>query len=178
MRKIAGGIVEGTFRGRMDSPVGVLTFLAEDSGLSAVLFDTDLSRARNPIDPDRAEDGDRHPVIVEAKKQLTEYFARRRTEFDVPLVMHGTPFQIRVWNRLLEIPYGETVSYQEQARKVGDVKKVRAVAGANGRNPISIIVPCHRVIGKNGDLTGFGGGLARKKLLLDLESRHRALGFG
>jgi methylated-DNA-[protein]-cysteine S-methyltransferase len=179
MRRISSSSVDdGRFRGRMDSPVGVLTLVAEDGGLAAVLWDRDFAPGGAGVRFEGATDGDRHPVIVRAKRQLVEYFAGRRTEFDVPLALHGTSFQLEVWRRLLDIPYGETVSYQEQARRVGDVRKTRAVAAANGRNPISIIVPCHRVIGKNGDLTGFGGGLARKRLLLDLESKHRALQFG
>jgi methylated-DNA-[protein]-cysteine S-methyltransferase len=149
----------------MDSPVGILTLLAEERGLTAVLWDCDVVDRCDPA----ADRDDRHPLVEDAKRQLREYFAGTRTRFDVPLALHGTPFQLAVWKLLCEIPYGETVSYGEQARRLGDVRKVRAVAGANARNPVSIIVPCHRVIGKNGDLTGFGGGLARKKLLLDLE---------
>jgi len=104
-------------------------------------------------------------------KQLEEYFSGRRHEFDIPLRLDGTPFQVSVWNELRKIPYGTKTSYGEIARRIGNPKAVRAVGLANGRNPIPIIVPCHRVIGSNGTLTGFGGGLENKSLLLDLE-RH------
>ena len=110
-------------------------------------------------------------VILQAKAQLDEFFACRRTQFDLSLHPVGTDFQQRVWQALLEIPFGETRSYKEVAQRVGNVKGVRAVAGAIGANGISIIIPCHRVIGTNNTLTGFAGGLNAKRLLLDLESR-------
>ena len=103
------------------------------------------------------------------KRQLEEYFAGERTTFDVPLAPEGAPFEREVWRALEEIPYGETVSYGEIARRVGQPTAARAVGTANGRNPIAVIVPCHRVIGANGSLTGYGGGLERKRLLLELE---------
>ncbi|HYM67200.1 MAG TPA: methylated-DNA--[protein]-cysteine S-methyltransferase, partial [Patescibacteria group bacterium] len=106
--------------------------------------------------------------------QLGEYFAGRRTDFDVPLEMEGTPFQLRVWEALREIGYGETISYGELARRIGNPSASRAVGMANGCNPIAVIVPCHRVIGANGTLTGYGGGVERKRLLLDLEARATA----
>lgn len=108
-------------------------------------------------------------IIREAGKQLDEYFAKRRTEFDIPLLFVGTEFQKKVWLKLLEIPYGQTVSYGELARLLELPKAVRAVANANGANAISIFAPCHRVIGSDRSLTGYGGGLAAKRLLLDLE---------
>jgi methylated-DNA-[protein]-cysteine S-methyltransferase len=108
-------------------------------------------------------------------RQLGEYFAGERRSFEVALELLGTPFQRRVWSALLEIPYGETVSYGELANRLGDPAAVRAVGLANGRNPVSVIVPCHRVIGANGDLTGYGGGLERKRLLLELEHGQRSL---
>lgn len=108
--------------------------------------------------------------VRRAVVQLEEYFAGVRREFDIPLVLHGTPFQIDVWKNLERIPYGETISYQHLAQQVGGIKKARAVGMANGKNPIPIVVPCHRVIGKNGSLTGFGGGLETKKTLLELET--------
>jgi methylated-DNA-[protein]-cysteine S-methyltransferase len=104
-----------------------------------------------------------------AADQLAAYFAGERTDFDLPLSPSGTPFQLSVWRALLSIPYGETISYRELARRIGNAKAVRAVGAANGRNPIPIIVPCHRVIGADGSLTGYGGGLPRKRLLLELE---------
>lgn len=108
-------------------------------------------------------------VTIEAARQLDEYFARRRTQFDVPLRFAGTPFQLRVWHALLEIPYGQTVSYGELARQIGVPSAVRAVANANGANAISIFAPCHRVVGSTGSLTGYGGGLAAKQFLIELE---------
>lgn len=110
-------------------------------------------------------------VTREAARQLDEYFARRRTQFDVPLRFAGTPFQLRVWRALLEIPYGQTVSYGEMARLIGVPSAVRAVANANGANAISIFAPCHRVVGSTGSLTGYGGGLAAKRFLIELEKR-------
>lgn len=112
------------------------------------------------------------PHLETALKQLEEYFSGRRKTFDLSLDMQGTPFQQDAWRALLAIPYGCTVSYREQARSMGRPSAVRAVANANGANPVSIIVPCHRVIGSNGTLTGYGGGLWRKKFLLDLEESH------
>ncbi|MCU0371019.1 MAG: methylated-DNA--[protein]-cysteine S-methyltransferase [Bacteroidales bacterium] len=103
-------------------------------------------------------------------KQLDEYFSRDRKTFDLPLDLHGTDFQRRVWNELLHIPYGKTVTYKELALKLGDIAAIRAVAAANGANPVSIIIPCHRVIGSDGSLTGYAGGLWRKKWLLEHES--------
>lgn len=113
-------------------------------------------------------------AFPDAVEQLAEYFAGERTEFDLPLEMEGTAFQRTVWSALREIPYGETCSYGEIARNIGSPAAFRAVGLANGHNPISIIVPCHRVIGANGSLTGYGGGLERKRLLLDLEKSRMA----
>ena len=112
-------------------------------------------------------------AFADVSEQLGEYFAGRRTSFDVPLPMDGAPFERRVWRALQEIPYGETVSYGELARRIDQPSAARAVGMANGRNPIAVIVPCHRVIGADGTLTGYGGGLERKRLLLDLEARAR-----
>ena len=111
-------------------------------------------------------------VIEKAKYQLDEYFLNKRREFDIPLLFVGTDFQKKVWNELLKIPYGTTISYGELARRIGMPNAVRAVANANAVNAISIIVPCHRVIGSNGSLTGYGGGLERKRFLLDLEKNY------
>jgi len=170
MQKIAKSIVEQSFYSRMPSPVGELTLLGEPAGLSAILWDGDFELGENRECLAALPRADRKPLMRSARSQLKEYFAGRRTEFDLPLVFHGTPFQRTVWKRLLDIPYGKTVSYQHQARRIGDVNKVRAVGNANGKNPISIIAPCHRVLGKDGSLTGFGGGLDRKRFLLTLES--------
>lgn len=150
------------------SPVGRLTLLATDDGLAAVLWqDDDPKRVRlAPRVP-----GVGHAVLRAATNQLEEYFAGTRRKFELPLAMHGTPFQKRVWQALLTIPFGETRSYGEIARQIGHPSASRAVGAANGKNPISIIAPCHRVIGTNGALTGFAGGLEAKTYLLALEGR-------
>lgn len=148
------------------SPVGELTLLASGRGLAAILWEGD-DPARVNLQP-RVEDDD-HPVLAEAERQLGEYFAGTRRAFDLPLDFHGTDFQKAVWAQLLAIPFGETRSYAEIARALGRPTAFRAVGAANGRNPISIVAPCHRVIGTDGTLTGFAGGLAAKRLLLRLE---------
>jgi methylated-DNA-[protein]-cysteine S-methyltransferase len=152
----------------MASPVGELKLVASDRGLSAILWEND-DPARVRLAP-QVEDPE-HPILAEAERQIGEYFAGTRTAFTVPLDFHGTEFQKSVWAALLAIPYGETRSYAEIARAVGRPTAFRAVGAANGRNPISIIAPCHRVIGTNGALTGFAGGLEAKELLLGLEGR-------
>jgi methylated-DNA-[protein]-cysteine S-methyltransferase len=151
----------------MPSPVGQLTLVASDSGLAAVLWEND-SPKRVPLAV-TGQDA-KHPVLREAERQLKQYFAGKRTTFDLPLDFHGTEFQKKVWRALLKIPFGETRSYGQIARTVGKPSAVRAVGAANGKNPISIIAPCHRVIGKNGQLTGFAGGLKAKAHLLELEA--------
>jgi methylated-DNA-[protein]-cysteine S-methyltransferase len=150
----------------MPSPVGELTLVANDAGLTAVLWEND--------EPDRVrlgamvEDGD-DPILTHAARELAAYFAGTLTAFTVPLDFSGTEFQNSVWAALLTIPFGETRSYGEIARQIGRPAASRAVGAANGRNPISIIAPCHRVIGSDGALTGFAGGLAAKALLLGIE---------
>jgi methylated-DNA-[protein]-cysteine S-methyltransferase len=148
------------------SPVGTLVLVASEAGLRAVLWEHETNdRVRvGASQEDRA-----HPILIQAMHELDEYFAHTRTHFTVPLDPRGTDFQRHVWNALKAIPYGETRSYAQQAQMIGNPKAVRAVGGANGKNPISIIVPCHRVIGANGSLTGFGGGLPAKQFLLALE---------
>lgn len=123
---------------------------------------------------DAPEAGERDALIDRAIEEVDEYFAGKRTEFSIPLAPEGTPFQHDVWNALKKIPFGETRSYMDVARTIGKPKAVRAVGAANGRNPLGIIVPCHRVIGADGSLTGYAGGMERKKFLLDLE-RHRVV---
>jgi methylated-DNA-[protein]-cysteine S-methyltransferase len=151
----------------MDSPVGPLTLVATDRGLSAILWKNDRQgRVRLNIE---AEDN-AHPVLVEAERQLVEYFAGRRKTFSIRLDVEGTAFQRQVWNALLTIPFGETRTYGEIAKQIGHPAAVRAVGAANGRNPLSIVAPCHRVIGATGKLTGFAGGLETKAHLLALES--------
>jgi len=150
----------------VDSPVRKLTLVATDDGLAAILWENDRpSRVRLNIE---AED-DRHPVLVETARQLGEYFAGERNTFALPLDLAGTAFQRKVWDALLTIPFGETRSYGQIAEQIGRPSAVRAVGAANGRNPVSIVVPCHRVIGSNGWLTGFAGGLDVKSRLLRLE---------
>jgi methylated-DNA-[protein]-cysteine S-methyltransferase len=146
-------------------PTGLLSLIATDQGLEQIRFDASL--------PPGAIRCDEHSILRETSHQLMAYFAHDLREFDLPLVMKGTPFQVRVWQALQQIPYGETRSYGQQARVIGTPDAVRAVGAANGRNPIPIVVPCHRVIGSNGKLTGFGGGLPLKRWLLDLESHPR-----
>jgi methylated-DNA-[protein]-cysteine S-methyltransferase len=152
----------------MKSPVGELTLVGSDAGLAAVLWqDEDPSRVRlGPV----AENAT-HPVLIQAQQQLEEYFAGKRRKFSVKLDPAGTEFQNKVWNALRTIPFGETRSYGQIAEQIGSRKAVRAVGAANGRNPLSIIVPCHRVIGADGTLTGFAGGLKIKQQLLALEGR-------
>ncbi len=163
-------LIRATTFDKMDSPIGVLTIITSIQGLHAILWDIDF------VDPEcgtilkKMLRSDIDPTIVKTKNQLTEYFQGKRQIFDLPLVMDGTEFQIKTWYQLLKIPYGETISYGEQAKRMGDHKKARAVGMCNGLNPISIVVPCHRVIGANGKLTGFAGGLNKKKHLLKLES--------
>lgn len=150
----------------MDSPVGKLTLVASSEGLAAILWENDRpGRVRLTID---AQD-DRHPVLLEAERQLGEYFGGRRKTFALTLDLAGTAFQRKVWNALLTIPFGETRSYAQIARQIGSPSAVRAVGAANGKNPVSIVAPCHRVIGSTGKLTGFAGGLDVKAHLLSLE---------
>lgn len=155
---------------KMNSPTGDLTLIASGKGLHALLWNNDWlsdefiqAIAELPQDPSQ-------PIIRRTRKQLDEYFTGTRISFDIPLSLDGTEFQLQAWSELTKIPYGQTISYQEQATALGDPNKVRAVGGANGRNPISIIVPCHRVIAKNGKLQGFGGGLKIKEFLLRHEN--------
>jgi len=148
----------------VDSPIGPLTLVAADGALVGLY----LAEQRHRPSEEFFGAPDPEP-FAGVREQLAEYFAGRRTVFDVPLAPVGTPFQQKVWRALLEIPYGRTVSYGQLAARIGSPSASRAVGLANGRNPISIIVPCHRVVGSSGDLTGYGGGLERKKWLLALE---------
>lgn len=152
---------------RLATPVGVLTLAAGDQGLAGVLWEND-DPARTRLGPMRADPS--HPVLREATRQLEEYFAGRRREFELPLQFIGTGFQQRVWQALLSIPFGQTRSYAQIAQQIGQPRAVRAVGAANGRNPLSIVAPCHRVVGANGKLTGFAGGLEVKARLLALEA--------
>lgn len=151
----------------MRSPVGELKLVASDNGLAAVLWENDNPK-RVPLQPLKQDNN--HPVLAEAEKQLSEYFAGKRTSFTVALDPVGTGFQKKVWDALRTIPFGQTRSYGQIAKQIGNPKAVRAVGGANGKNPLSIIAPCHRVIGSSGKLTGFAGGLDIKAQLLELEA--------
>ncbi len=151
---------------RYDSPLDSLLLVANDEALTGIYFADD--RSQTGVGGDWKEQP-AHPVLQAAKRQLGEYFAGRRKIFDLPLAPSGTPFQHRVWQALRAIPYGETQSYADIACRISNPKAVRAVGAANGANPISIVVPCHRVIGADGSLTGYGGGLPRKRKLLALE---------
>jgi methylated-DNA-[protein]-cysteine S-methyltransferase len=154
----------------LDSPIGPLTLVAADGRLAGLYMEVAGHR------PEAAVLGiagglDSDPVLAEAAAQLKAYFAGQLTDFDLPLTLEGSGFQRTVWAGLQAIPYGETVSYGELARRINQPSASRAVGLANGRNPISIVVPCHRVIGADGSLTGYGGGLDRKRFLLSLEQR-------
>lgn len=148
----------------LDSPVGTLTLAATDDGLHAIEF----PRNRHPANRVGWTEG-KHPVLELAARQLGEYFAEERRAFDLPLAPRGTDFQRVVWLALAGIAYGETISYAQLAQRVGKPTAMRAVGAANGRNPLPIVLPCHRVIGADGSLTGFGGGLPTKQFLLELE---------
>ena len=153
--------------GWMESPVGELLIVADETTLRMISF-------REGRYPGKVADGWRRggAVVANAREQLGEYFAGRRRRFDLPLAPSGTAFQLHAWQALQDIPYGATCSYGEQARAMGQPREVRAVGAANGRNPIPIVVPCHRVIGGDGRLTGYAGGLDIKKFLIELEGRH------
>jgi methylated-DNA-[protein]-cysteine S-methyltransferase len=150
----------------MSSPVGTLTLVATDDGLAGILWENDWPH-RGQLRIETRDDS--HPILLETERQLNEYFSGRRTEFALKLDVDGTPFQRKVWNALRTIPFGATRSYGDIAKQIGNPGAMRAVGAANGRNPVSIVVPCHRVIGSNGKLTGFGGGIEAKAFLLTLE---------
>ncbi len=152
----------------MKSPVGELKLIASDKGLVAILWENDKP---NRVRLGELEENERHPVLLKTEQQLNEYFAGKRAKFSVALDMRGTRFQNDVWNALLAIPFGETRTYGQLAKQLGRPQASRAVGAANGRNPVSIIVPCHRVIGSTGKLTGFAGGLDTKAHLLNLEKK-------
>ena len=152
----------------IDSAVGKLKLIASDEGLVAVLWENDSPRR---VRLSESLEHESHPTLVETERQLGEYFAGKRNNFSLRLDMRGTPFQKDVWEALRAIPYGETRSYGQLAKQLGNPRATRAVGAANGRNPLSIIVPCHRVIGSNGQLTGFAGGLNTKAHLLKLEQK-------
>jgi methylated-DNA-[protein]-cysteine S-methyltransferase len=159
---------------QVDSPVGFLILKSEGEALTGIYMSGTYMDVPSQLPPDLhrwALDPTAEP-LRETARQLEEYFKGERRDFDLPLRLDGTEFQRRAWHNLLEIPYGKTRSYGEQAERIGNPKASRAVGLANGRNPIPIVVPCHRVIGANGSLTGFGGGIARKRWLLAHERRY------
>ena len=162
--------INEVFYTRIDSPVGKLLLAADAQGLRQVSFES--SKRAAPVQRQWREN---NSPFAEVIRQLQAYFGGQLREFKLRLAPEGTEFQLRVWNSLRTIPYGETISYAQLAQKIGNPQAVRAVGLANGCNPIPIIVPCHRVIGSDGSLTGFGGGLANKKILLALESRQLSL---
>lgn len=155
------------------SPIDELLVVADGDAIVSLQMATHRGETRQ-IDPHWTRD-DHDPLLERAAAQLDEYFARRRLAFDLPLRPAGTEFQRRVWNALLEITFGQTMSYGELATTLGDANASRAVGLANGRNPIAIIIPCHRVIGADGSLTGFGGGIERKRFLLEMEGAIRGV---
>lgn len=144
-----------------NSPLGFLQLKANERGLTVINYYNDT--------PPDSSDRPQNPVLTKAIDQLNEYFEGQRKSFDVPLVPKATNFQQKVWEELQQIPYGQTITYSELAKRLGDPKKARAVAGANGLNPIPIIIPCHRVIGADNKLTGYSGGIERKQFLLQHE---------
>ncbi|MBP1930266.1 methylated-DNA--[protein]-cysteine S-methyltransferase [Ammoniphilus resinae] len=168
------------FYTEMESPIGMIGLAATETALCWITFDSGPS-ARDElrqwgkkwlrIEQHQIE---RNRVLQQAVVQLQEYFLRQRTEFELPLAIYGTPFQKSVWNQLQKIPYGEVRSYKDIAVAISSSKAVRAVGGANNKNPLSIVIPCHRVIGSNGSLTGYGGGLPIKEFLLGMEASHRS----
>jgi len=141
-----------------DSPLGVIELTATEEGVASLYFVNERQKATSL-----------NKILKDCVKQLDEYFRNARKEFSIPLDIQGTEFQKKVWRGLLNIPFGKTISYLQLAKNLGDEKSIRAVGGANGKNPVSIIVPCHRVIGSNGTLVGYGGGLDKKKWLLEFE---------
>jgi methylated-DNA-[protein]-cysteine S-methyltransferase len=158
------------FYTQIESPLGPLLLAADDAGLRQILF----VNGRHPARPESSWKEDRVP-LNDAIRQLHAYFGGELEKFDLPLAPEGTPFQLGVWRSLCDIPYGETISYGELAGRIGNAKASRAVGLANGSNPIPIVIPCHRVIGSNGKLTGYGGGLPIKEKLLALERRQLRL---
>jgi methylated-DNA-[protein]-cysteine S-methyltransferase len=150
-----------------EAPFGVVTVIGSDLGIRFVMFSNDAHP--KPLEKLHISDTEIHESVNDAIAQLDEYFAGYRRDFELPLDLQGTEFQIAAWNALAEIPYGRTASYGQQAASIGRPKAVRAIGGANGRNPVAIVLPCHRIVGADGSLTGFGGGIEVKKWLLDHE---------
>ncbi|HHB76384.1 MAG TPA: methylated-DNA--[protein]-cysteine S-methyltransferase [Desulfobulbus sp.] len=159
-----------TYYRKISSPIGQIYITADNDYLRTITF---ADTSQDVAGSDGGCIVESNPIIQQTEEQLRQYFALKRTAFDLPITFTGTEFQRKTWQSLLGIPYGETRSYSQQARAIGNPKAVRAVGRTNGLNPIAIVVPCHRVIGKSGKLTGYAGGLDRKKFLLDLERKNR-----
>ena len=149
------------------APFGVLTVVGSDLGIRFVTFNNDAHP--KPLEQLRISDTEIHDSVNDAITQLEEYFTGSRRDFELPLDLHGTEFQVEAWQALADIPYGHTATYGQQAASIGRPKAARAIGGANGRNPVAIVLPCHRIVGADGSLTGFGGGIEVKKWLLDHE---------
>lgn len=163
------------FYREMESPVGKLKLVASANALIAVLWERERP---NRVKLAMLQHDPQQPILIETERQLREYFAGTRNQFDLPLEPTGTEFQKKVWRALQEIPFGQTRSYLDLAKSIGSAKAVRAVGAANGKNPLSIVVPCHRIVGANGTLTGFAGGLEAKAKLLALEARRSLFSLG
>ena len=163
------------FYKEMESPVGKLKLVASANALIAVLWERERP---NRVKLAMLQHDPQQPILIETERQLGEYFAGARNQFDLPLEPTGTEFQKKVWRALQEIPFGQTRSYLDLAKSIGSAKAVRAVGAANGKNPLSIVVPCHRIVGANGTLTGFAGGLEAKAKLLALEARRSLFSLG
>ena len=163
-------------RSTYQAPFGVLTVVGSDLGIRYVMFNNDAHP--KPLERLHISDTEIHDSVNDAITQLQEYCDGSRRDFDLPLDLQGTEFQVAAWRALADIPYGHTASYGQQAASIGRPKAVRAIGGANGRNPVAIVLPCHRIVGADGSLTGFGGGIAVKKWLLDHEQSmlHSATG--
>ena len=155
-----------------ESPMGKMLIVAADEGLRGLYFIDQKYYREVENDWTRAP---RHPVVRQTAREMQEYFAGKRTEFDVPLAAEGTPFQASIWKAISSVKYGDSITYSELARRAGHPDAIRAAGTATGRNPITIIVPCHRIVGSDGSLTGYAGGLDRKRALQELESGTRPL---
>ena len=154
-------------RSTYEAPFGVLTVVGSDLGIRYVMFNNDAHP--KPLERLHISETEIHDSVNDAVTQLEEYCDGSRRDFDLPLDLQGTEFQVAAWRALADIPYGHTASYGQQAASIGRPKAVRAIGGANGRNPVAIVLPCHRIVGADGSLTGFGGGIEVKKWLLDHE---------
>ncbi len=161
--------------GEISTPVGQLILFISEQGLHRILWQNEQEAEESQLARKQFKKNEQHPLFLKTASALQDYFLGKRRTFDLPLVLHGTAFQLDAWEVLRNIPYGQTLSYAQQAEEVGHRNKARAVGMANHYNPIPIIIPCHRVIGANGKLTGFAGGMQLKQALLDLEKKFSAV---